>query len=66
MTVPARLATFAVAVVAAFALAFGVGRAGAGPDAVDPAPVDAEAPTDATPDDEARHDGTGHDTGTDG
>ena len=38
MTVPARLATFAVAVVAAFALAFGVGRAGAGPDVVDPAP----------------------------
>ena len=61
MTVPARLATFAVAVVAAFALAFGVGRAGAGPDAVDPAPVDAEVPTDQAP-----HDGTGHDTGTDG
>ena len=60
MTVPARLATFAVAVVAAFALAFGVGRAGAGPDAVDPAPVD--VPADEPPHD----DGMGHDTGTGG
>ena len=62
MTVPARLATFAVAVVAAFALAFGVGRAGAGPDVVDPAPVDVGDPTDEPPHD----DGMGHDDGTGG
>ncbi len=61
MTVPARLTTFAVAVVAAFALAFGVGRAGAGPDAVDPPPVDVEVPAEEPP-----HDGMGHDTGTGG
>jgi hypothetical protein len=66
MTVPARLVAFAVACLAAFGLAFGVGRAGAGTDAVDPAPAGPAVSSDVDEGEGPTHDGTGHDSGTGG